>query len=97
MPTPLLDLMSSPFSPPLTHFVPDGGIGIGTAPSRGQVMTCAELRALARQWRAVQPPEDVERAARIACALEWLADYREPKPRSHLEELGARISGWMGL
>ena len=96
MPTPL-DVMRSPFSPPLTHFVPDGAINLGDELSRTQVMTCAELRALASQWRAVRAPEDIERATRVACALEWLANYREPKARTRLEELGERISGWVGL
>ena len=92
-----LDMMSSAFSPPLTRFVPNGLLSIGEESLQSLAMTSAELRALAGQWRAVQDPAEVERAERIARALEWLADYRDPKPRTRLEELGDRISAWMGL
>ena len=96
MPT-SLEIMSSTFAPPLTRLEPRGALSIGDELPQTQVMTSAELRALAAQWRAMQAPDDLVRAERIARALEWLADYREPSPKTRLEELGDRLSGWMGL
>lgn len=96
MPTPIQS-MSSTFAPPLTRPVPHGPISIGDDLPQSQAMTSEELRLLAARWRAIQEPDDLVRAERIARALEWLADYREPAPRTRLEELGERISGWMGL
>lgn len=96
MPMPI-QTTSSTFAPPLTRPLPHGPINIGDELPPSQSMTSEELRMLAAQWRAIQEPDDVMRAQRIARALEWLADYREPIPKSRLGELGDRISGWMGL
>ena len=96
MPTPT-ETTSSTFTPPLTRHEPHGFIDIGEELPHSQSMTSDELRALAARWRAIQDPADLVRAQRIARALDWLADYREPRPRSRLDELGERISGWMGL
>lgn len=96
MPTPI-ETMSSTFAPPLTRSEPQGAISIGDELLLTQAMTSAELRMLAAQWRSIREPDDVMRAEKIARTLEWLADYREPWPKSRLEELGERISLWMRL
>ena len=96
MPTPI-ETTPSAFAPPLTRLAPRGLIDIGDDAPRSQAMDSAQLRTLAAQWRSVRDLDDRARAERIARALEWLADYRAPPPRSRLEELGERISGWMGL
>mgnify|MGYP003588702116 FL=1 len=93
-----IETSSSSYAPPLTRYEPHGRIDIGDDElPQSLAMNSEQLRELAAQWRAIQDPDDIARARRIARALDWLAEYREPPPRTPMEELGARISGWMGL
>ena len=93
-----LDLMSATFAPAsASHFVATGPASVGDDLVLSRAMTSAELRRLAAHWRATRDADDAERADRVANALEWLADHREPRPMSRLRQLGERISGWMGL
>ena len=89
-------MTSSTFTPLLTRSASNGPTNISDELPQALSMSSAELRILAAQWR-LHDLNEPARGERIARALEWLADYREPKPRTRLEELGARLSDWMGM
>lgn len=69
----------------------------GAAGLRPRVLSSAELRELAGQWRSNHEADDAERAEKVARVLEWLANHREPKRRTRLQVVGDRISSWVGL
>lgn len=90
---------ASPFFPrPVAHLALRLPLDVDDSPGLTQAMSASELRVLAAHWRAsCQADGDTQRTERVARVLEWLAERREPPPRSRLEVLGERVSGWMGL
>mgnify|MGYP003588509348 FL=1 len=92
-----LDLMSPRLVHPLAQFAPTAPAGLGDDVTLPRMLTSAELRQLAAQWRDTCDADDTARAEKVAAVLEWLADRREPQPRTRLQALGDTVSGWLGL
>lgn len=92
-----LNLMSSHLAQPLSQFAPTAPAALGEDAALPRLLTSAELRELAAQWRTTCDADDTARAEKVAAVLEWLAEHREPRLRTRMQALGDRVSGWLGL
>lgn len=59
------------------------------SPGTAHVLSSAQLRELAAQWRVREVNGDHDRAERVATTLEWVADQRERQARRPMRRLAA--------
>jgi len=71
------------------------GAPAGSGQSKAHILSSAQLRALAVQWRIGATGEDLARAERIAVTLEWVAAQRDRRSGLGASGLASRLAGWL--